>query len=474
VPDTDRVLIDPTPQALESALADAAARANGRARLNLLTWPPADLSDFLSAWGAAEGYWQWTGGTLRGSGQPRTIVAAAWWTDPLGRKHTRLVARRGEFNHPTCEHLLARRRHRPFQWLTYPENLYFRQTGGKEELWGVCRCGAVGPPSDLGWMGNLCGPCHDRDEAGALPRFPGPTAAVLSGRSTVPGRIRFTPDGRGLVATGQLNNEVTAWDLESGSCRKWSAPGGSLQGGGVLPDGRVVGVPWNGRIVAWRPAEGLTEHLFHVRDNVHGGTVSSDGTVLAVVDSRQVTLWDLKTRREGRATSVLRVPGFPTSPVLEFAPDGRILVCETQGPALCLLETATGWPCCPDLPLSRRLQTAAFSPDGSLLAAVDGSFGRFSGLLRLWSVHSGKAIPLPLPDLDVRAVAFSPDGRLLATTYHGAITLWDAATLRQRVTFAWHADWINAVAFSPDGRWLATGAEDHLVKLWPVATMLGG
>ncbi|MBV9313587.1 MAG: hypothetical protein JO100_07485, partial [Pseudonocardia sp.] len=67
----------------------------------------------------------------------------------------------------------------------------------------------------------------------------------------------------------------------------------------------------------------------------------------------------------------------------------------------------------------------------------------------------------------VRGVAFSPDGRLLATTsYDRTVRVWDPATGAHLRTLEGHTNWVNGVAFSPDGRLLATASRDRTVRLW--------
>src|SRR5207248_6080223 len=136
-----------------------------------------------------------------------------------GRKHTRVVGRRGEFNNSQRANVLCPTEERPFQWLTYPENLYFREADGRRELWGVCRCGAAGPPESLGWMGNVCGPCHDRLEAGETP--PGhdfPSRTLLAGHERHVDGVFFALGGRALASFSRFGDGVRLWDPAEGVC----------------------------------------------------------------------------------------------------------------------------------------------------------------------------------------------------------------------------------------------------------------
>jgi WD40 repeat protein len=109
-----------------------------------------------------------------------------------------------------------------------------------------------------------------------------------------------------------------------------------------------------------------------------------------------------------------------------------------------------------------------FSPDGKTL--VGGTTGH------CWDVATGKELRSfdwmnPESPLAVRMVAFSPDGKLVATgDPEGAIRLWDAATGKEIGPRKGHQGAITSVAYSPDGKTLISGSADRTVGLWDVAT----
>jgi WD40 repeat protein len=97
--------------------------------------------------------------------------------------------------------------------------------------------------------------------------------------------------------------------------------------------------------------------------------------------------------------------------------------------------------------------SVAFSPDGKLLAT-----GGLDRTVKVWHMPSGnEAVTLPHQTDDIGRVAFSPDGRVLATAmrYGGGIKLWNTRNWTERAALADKADlWFDAV-FSPDSKFLA-------------------
>jgi WD40 repeat protein len=76
--------------------------------------------------------------------------------------------------------------------------------------------------------------------------------------------------------------------------------------------------------------------------------------------------------------------------------------------------------------------------------------------------------------LPTRSVAFSPDGRLLATAAaDGTAGLWSLTDGRELRRLDGRADTLRNVAFSPDGTMLAATGNDGDIRLWDVADILG-
>jgi WD40 repeat protein len=199
-----------------------------------------------------------------------------------------------------------------------------------------------------------------------------------------------------------------------------------------------------------------------------GRTVASAGAAWESNPDQPVRLWDLATGRELR--QLTGHCGLPNC--VAFSPDGKLLACvagiSTRGPrddTVRVWDVATGKPVhvlrghkAPPRG-GENLYAIAFSPDGKVLASTGCDW-----TARLWDVATGKELrhsPIPLPST---LLAYSPDGKVLAASGSVGIRLFEAATGKEVRT--WDPGDIRSLQFTPDGRALVGAMGDETVRWW--------
>ena len=254
----------------------------------------------------------------------------------------------------------------------------------------------------------------------------------MSAASPVIQSASFSHDGRSLL-TGGLDGALTRWDVESG---------------------RRMGSPVMG------PA------ILTVR-------VSAAGTFWATGDAHGfVTLRDAATRAE--------IAGWRAHPTgimtLDVSPDGRFLATGARDPGGTTLRV---WKLSPkegsatEVFSDHRHVTAvyavAFSADSRSLAAGGWTNSGYTGSI-VYEVETGRRTASLIWEA-ARALAFSPDGKILASgDEFGKISLWDIAVARRIRQDEAHAGIVSVVRFSPDGRQMVSGGCDGAIRLWDVAS----
>jgi WD40 repeat protein len=192
-------------------------------------------------------------------------------------------------------------------------------------------------------------------------------------------------------------------------------------------------------------------------------TFSPDGQTIATVAlaTHGGTLWSL---HDGSRRKLERGQW-----AIRFAPDGGAIATagrmRDSDEAVELIDLRSG--SVRALSARRHYVIAlAYSPDGRLLAS-----GSSDRTVRLWDLRTGAHKVLEHPR-STQALAFSPDGRVLAVGVRdGSISLWnlEAEVVAAPRIVRGHDRPVNSIAFSPDGTTLASGSSDGTVKLWNLA-----
>lgn len=261
----------------------------------------------------------------------------------------------------------------------------------------------------------------------------------------------FSPDGS-LLAIGSWR-EVQVWDLASSEMRiRILVPGDvhAIESVAFSPNGRILGGACDdGTIRLWDVATGSEiERLESSNEGFLSIAYSPDSRLLAA-GGRDGTLevWTLATSEKRALVSHEDEVGDVWS--VAFSPDGKTLAAAVDSPGVVLWDVATWskWEIA-ELPEGSGSPCIAFSPDGSLLVA--GTFVTWPGF---WQ---------RLPFIERLSKVFDLDVRP-----HGAVHVYDTATLREIGSFKAHRDSVDAAVFSPDGRTLITGG-NITIKLWEV------
>lgn len=278
--------------------------------------------------------------------------------------------------------------------------------------------------------------------------------------------VAFSPRDSSLIASAGADNTIKLWNLRQNSVKTLSSHEGTVNSVAFSPDGK---------------------------------------TLVSGSDDSTVKTWEISGWQEiaSHEPVSFQVP-FPVTEVT-FAPDGQLIAAAGQHvilfDAVYQTEIAT-------LPHGAWIWSAAFSPNGGLLASGD-----HNGIVRIWNVQQRRIIAqLEGHTAAVGSLKFSPDSRTLVSggnddlinlwdvsnwerlgtiPKNGAVyavdvspnreafaasgwevSLWSIKNGEKIATLADSSDWIRTVAFSPDGSALANGGRDGTVRVRNIKTFL--
>ena len=272
---------------------------------------------------------------------------------------------------------------------------------------------------------------------------------ILEGHKGMVLSVAYSPDGRHL-ASGAEDSAVRVWNLESGEIRMLEGHEGMVNSVAYSPDGKhLASVAKYSTVRIWDLESGKSHVLQSHENLVFCVAYSPDGRHLAgAEDDRTLQIWDLESGK----SRVLEGHTFWVNSIA-YSPDGRHLAIGADDSAVRIWDLESGKSHVLKGP-TRAVRSIAYSPDGRHLAIGESS-------------HMG----MSLENGDSRMLERFPDcvNNAEYSTRSGAedstVRIWDLESGESHVLEG-HTVWVNSIAYSPDGRHLASGAEDSTVRIW--------
>ena len=286
-------------------------------------------------------------------------------------------------------------------------------------------------------------------------------------------QIAYSPDGSQLATAGS-DGQAKIWDAKTGALlTTLSGHQAAVRAVAFSPNGTTLATASNdGTIKLWETAFGrelasipayadLPMNPIPENNNL-GLTFTPDGTHLAAVGMSPVPrVWDVAAGK-----SVMAMYGHDYNvPAVAMSRDGsQIATVGVEGQVI-VWDGKTGRQILAQPTSIYGSLDVAFGPNGRFLVTADDD-----GVARVWDMDAaaGERLVFALAGhgAAVRAVAFSGDGRFIATSSAKLTRIWDAQTGQQLYTLPGHTRVITDIKFSPDSRHLASSSADGTVRVY--------
>jgi sugar lactone lactonase YvrE len=258
---------------------------------------------------------------------------------------------------------------------------------------------------------------------------------------------------------------VTVWVVSTGEkVQSFTGPANTVTGVGYSPDRSLLaGSSLDGTVHLWDADTGATVRVLPGQGELSALAYSPDGRHIATAGpDRTAVVWDVAS---GTITHTLSWRGWFAD--VAFSPNSTLLAAASNEGAAVLFDAGTGATVRVLAGHNGNVLGVAFSADGRRVATTG------SDDTRVWDVATGECLRAVTdgPHHESQSdVDISPEGAYFATGGNQGVTrIWDIASGVMLSRLTGHTTYMSEVSYSPDGTHLATSASDGTALIWRVA-----
>jgi WD40 repeat protein/tRNA A-37 threonylcarbamoyl transferase component Bud32 len=280
--------------------------------------------------------------------------------------------------------------------------------------------------------------------------------------------VAFAPGDKTIVTITYEGN-IQQWDATSGARRGEPADHPNFRAADWSPDGRWLATgAGDGSVRIWDAASLKVVHVLRHPSSVDAVAFSPDGQTLLTGSADKIgRLWNVQNGERFGLTAFHR----QALTVAAFSPDGTHIVTGDADGVLQLRRLRSTNPRCLELAHRAYVGVVRVSPDGRTAVSATKPLDGTEAEVQFWDPTTGEAKRRWTSPGIVTSVAFSPDGRIIATGSSDQTALViDVASGKKLCPALRHDGWVHAVAFNPAGTRLLTACEDGYARIWEVPT----
>lgn len=278
--------------------------------------------------------------------------------------------------------------------------------------------------------------------------------------------VEFSPVNASLVASAGENHIIKLWNLQNDTVRTLVGHTSRVNSITFSPNGELLASVSNDKTLRlWNVQSQQNIATRNLTDRYQSIAFSPDGQLLATGGGRHVKLWNSRHQ-----TEIATLQHSQDVRTVAFSHDGQLLAAgdgSGDGPGTVKVWDVKSRQVVVSLNANpKNIKAVEFSSDNRYLASSG-----WNGYLKIWDTSNWELLRT-IPNTGHYDIAFSPDGKMIASTSNGSVSLWWVGDGTKVVQLPGPTDWIHPIDFSHDGTSLVVGAEDGILRIWDIHTSM--